>query len=286
MALSSARKQDASHLDREFPMSQANFDKIADIAYRLTGIKLSDHKKNMIYSRISRRIRERQLSCFDDYCKLISLPGNDEITNFVNAITTNLTSFFREEHHFEYLQKTVFPLLLKQNSGNKRIRIWSAGCSTGEEPYTLAICAREKLPVERWDVKILATDLDTNVVEHGKNGVYDADRIEDLAANRKKKWFLKDRGGDQVRVKPELQKLIRFRQLNLLHDWPMQGKFDVIFCRNVVIYFDKETQKKLFARYAKMLNPGGHLFIGHSESLHKVSTEFTSLGQTIYRRVD
>jgi len=265
-------------------MSEGNFKLISDIAYKLTGIKLSDHKKNMIYSRLSRRIRLRNLQSFDDYCKLISTPGNDEMTDFVNAITTNLTAFFREAHHFVYLQNVVFPYLMKNNSASKRIRIWSAGCSTGEEPYTLAICAKEKLPVERWDIKILATDLDTNVVEHGKRGEYDVDRIEDLDSSRKKRWFLKD-GGEQVRVKPSLQELITFKPLNLLNDWPMKGPFDVIFCRNVVIYFDKDTQRKLFKRYAQVLKPGGHLFIGHSENLHKVSDEFESLGQTMYRRL-
>jgi len=274
-----------SHAEREFPMTTTNFKLIAAIAYKVTGIKLTDHKKNMIYSRLSRRIRLRNMRSFDEYCALIGAKGNDEMTDFVNAITTNLTSFFRESHHFDYLQETVFPYLLRQNAASRRIRIWSAGCSTGEEPYTLSICVKEKLAVDRWDIKILATDLDTNVVEHGKRGEYDVDRIDDLEPGRKKRWFLKTADGEKVRVKPSLQKLITFKPLNLLNKWPMKGPFDVIFCRNVVIYFDKETQKELFSRYAKVLKPGGYLFIGHSESLHKVSSDFELIGHTVYRRL-
>ena len=274
-----------SHLEREFPMSQQNFDQVKDIAYRLTGIKLTDHKKNMIYSRLARRIRQRRLGSFDEYCRLLDLPGNDETTDFVNAITTNLTSFFRENHHFEHLTSKVFPELIRKNAASRRIRIWSAGCSTGEEPYSIAICAKEHLPVGSWDIKLLATDLDTNVVAHGKRGVYGYDRVDGMDEARVRKWFLRDANGEEVRVKRGVQDLITFKPLNLLGEWPMKGPFDVIFCRNVVIYFDKETQKVLFDRYADMLAPGGYLYIGHSENLHKVCNRFESLGKTIYRKL-
>ncbi|MGH1371898.1 MAG: CheR family methyltransferase [Cellvibrionaceae bacterium] len=274
-----------SHLEREFPMSQKNFDQVKDIAYQLTGIKLTDHKKNMIYSRLARRIRERGLASFNEYCDLLERQGNDETTDFVNAITTNLTSFFRENHHFEYLVDTVFPELIKKNSVSRRVRLWSAGCSTGEEPYSIAICLKEHMPVGSWDIKLLATDLDTNVVAHGKRGVYHHDRIESMDAARIKKWFLREGAGSEVRVKENVRELITFKPLNLLNSWPMKGPFDVIFCRNVVIYFDKETQKKLFNRYADLLAPGGYLFIGHSENLHKVCDRFESLGKTIYKKI-
>jgi len=275
-----------SHLKREFPMSQKNFDQVKEVAYALTGIKLTDHKKNMIYSRLARRIRQRGLNSFDDYCHLLNQQGNDEATEFVNAITTNLTSFFRENHHFEYLKNSVFPELIKKNSASRRVRVWSAGCSTGEEPYSIAICLSEQMPIGSWDIKVLATDLDTNVVAHAKRGVYQDDRIESIDQGRSRKWFLRDANGSEVRVKRSLQELITFKPLNLLERWPMKGPFDVIFCRNVVIYFDKETQKKLFNRYADMLAPGGYLFIGHSENLHKVCSRFESLGKTIYRKID
>ena len=266
-------------------MTQANFDVIRKIAYEVTGINLSDHKKNMIYGRLARRIRQRGLSSFDDYCRLIELPDNDEMTDFINAITTNLTSFFRENHHFEFLRETAFPELVRKNAASKRVRIWSAGCSTGEEPYSISICAKEKLPTSQWDIKILATDLDTNVVAHGKRGVYAIDRVESLEADLRKRWFLVSESGREVRVKSALQELITFKPLNLLGKWPMGGKFDIIFCRNVVIYFDKPTQGVLFNRYADILAPGGYLIIGHSESLNTVTDRFKPLGKTIYQKI-
>lgn len=275
-----------SHLGREFPMRQENFELVKSIAYRLTGIKLTDHKKNMVYSRLARRIRARGLSSFDDYCQLLTEPNNNEITEFVNAITTNLTSFFRENHHFDFLCDTVFPELLKKNRDSKRIRFWSAGCSTGEEAYSIAMCLAEKMPVTQWDIKILATDLDTQVVLHGKRGEYREEKIESIDPVRQRKWFIHDQRSDDVKIKDKLRDLVTFKPLNLLDKWPMKGPFDVIFCRNVVIYFDKDTQCKLFNRYADLLALGGYLIIGHSENLHAVAHRFKSMGKTIYRKVD
>lgn len=273
-----------SHLEREFPMSDRNFELIANVAYQITGIKLGDHKRNMIYGRLARRIRALGLKSFNEYCALIETEDGPEIHEFVNAITTNLTSFFREPHHFEFLANTVFNDIKRQGN-NRRIRGWSAGCSTGEEPYSIAMVTRESMPATGWDIKLLATDLDSNVVAHSKEGIYNADRIAELSTNRQQKWFMRGRTGGQVKVKPSLQELITFKQLNLLHSWPMKGPFDFIFCRNVVIYFDKETQKVLFNRYADLLKPNGYLFIGHSETLHKVSDRFRSLGKTIYQKI-
>ncbi len=274
-----------AYINREFPMSDANFEQIKQIAYRQTGISLTDHKKNMIYSRLSRRIRSLGLRDFNQYCEVISQPDNQEMGDFVNSITTNLTAFFRENHHFEYLEKEVFPQLRMKNLKQKRVRVWSAGCSTGEEPYSLSIVMQEHLPTAGWDIRLLATDLDTNVVAHAKRGVYDRDRIDSVSAERRQRWFLKG-NDDQVRVKPQLQKLITFKPLNLLDNWPMSGPFDVIFCRNVVIYFDKETQRRLFERYADLLADDGYLFIGHSESLHRVTDRFRSLGRTMYQKAN
>ena len=274
-----------SHLTREFPMSDHNFVRIKNIAYKITGINLTDQKKNMVYSRLARRIRDRNLNSFDQYCDLIESSGNNEITDFVNAITTNLTSFFREGHHFDYLKSTVFPFLLKKHAKTQRIRMWSAGCSTGEEPYSIAICLKESMPVKAWDIKLLGTDLDTNVVQHASQGIYSIDRVDGLDTPIKKKWFKTDSSGENALVASELKKIVTFKQLNLLDQWPMSGPFDVIFCRNVVIYFDKETQRKLFDHFADLLAPDGYLFIGHSENLSKVTDRFELIGRTIYRRI-
>ena len=274
--------------DREFPMTDQDFNFIRTIARSHTGIELGDHKKEMIYSRIVRRIRALDLASFAGYCDYLEQNTETELTPFINAITTNLTAFFREPHHFDFLGRTVLPELRKRHASDRRLRIWSAGCSTGEEPYSIAMTLHQHLGNERWDARILATDLDTNVLNHGRNGIYSRDRMTGMNEDLVRKYFQVQRGrnpdDDKFRAKECIRELIRFNQLNLLEPWPMKGPFDVIFCRNVVIYFSKETQKILFDRYADILAPGGYLFIGHSESLHGVSRRFESLGRTIYRR--
>jgi chemotaxis protein methyltransferase CheR len=272
---------------REFDFSDDNFHRIRQFVGEHTGIVLSDAKKNMVYGRLSKRIRKGGFADFTAFCDAIDNGDEHEQEFLINAITTNLTAFFRENHHFEFLANTVIPELVKEKGHNKRLRIWSAGCSTGEEPYSIAITLKESLPnFDQWDVKILATDLDANVVEHGKQGIYRAERIEDLSPERTKRWFHRGSGdnADMVKVKDELKEMIRFKRLNLLNQWPMKGPFDLMFCRNVVIYFDKPTQKVLFARYEKILKPKAYLFIGHSESLYKVTTDFESLKHTTYRK--
>jgi chemotaxis protein methyltransferase CheR len=270
---------------REFLMTDQNFQDISEFAHRYTGIVLGEHKRDLVYGRLARRLRALKLKDFSTYCKLIDSPDSEEISHFINAITTNLTSFFRENHHFEFLKNQVLSDIKKYKT-NKRIRIWSAGCSTGEEPYSIALVLNEVMNQKGWDCKVLATDLDSNVLNHGFKGEYEASRIESLSADRKQKWFLRNaKSPDLVKVKPSLQALVTFKRLNLLEPWPMKGGFDSIFCRNVVIYFNKETQKQLFNRFADMLLPGGYLFIGHSESLHHVSDRFKLLGQTTYQKI-
>jgi chemotaxis protein methyltransferase CheR len=271
--------------DREFPMSDHNFDTISKIAYQYTGIKLPEQKRQMIYSRIARRIRALNLQNFDQYCELIGDDKHVEFNEFINSITTNLTSFFRENHHFEYLESTILPHLTKVHGTDRRIRVWSAGCSTGEEPYSIALTLLKAFGASSgWDLKILATDLDSNVVTTGRNGVYAADRLSGLNPALVKKWFSRTADSSRYVVADEVKKLIQFNRLNLLDNWPMRNKFDIIFCRNVVIYFDKPTQQKLFDRYAEQLNDGGYLIIGHSESLHNLTDRFESIGKTIYRK--
>jgi chemotaxis protein methyltransferase CheR len=277
----------AEQRDREFVFSDANFSQIRQFVTENTGIVLTDAKKDMVYSRLSKRIRKGPYNNFDDFCQAIERGDADEQDFLINAITTNLTAFFRENHHFEFLAEVAIPELLKLNQPTKRIRIWSAGCSTGEEPYSIAMVLRETIPnIQDWDVKILATDLDANVIAHGQAGVYREERIEGLSPERKRRWFKKGKGDKEgyVKVSRELQQLISFKRLNLLQHWPMSGPFDLMFCRNVVIYFDKDTQRVLFKRYFDILRPNAYLLIGHSETLHKVSDDFTSLGKTIYQR--
>lgn len=275
-------------LGREFSFTDTHFSRIRKFVAEYTGIVLTDAKKDMVYGRLSKRIRAQFEGSFDAFCHAVDEGDKAEQEYLINAITTNLTAFFRENHHFEFLQNKLIPELLRQKQQSRKIRLWSAGCSTGEEPYSLAMTLREAIPdIDGWDVKILATDLDANVVQHGQDGVYPRERISGLDESRQRRWFKLGKGENLglVKVKPELQQMIHFKRLNLLHDWPMKGPFDVIFCRNVVIYFDKQTQSELFERYANILTPGGYLFIGHSESLYKVSERFTALGHTVYRQL-
>ncbi|MEA3405973.1 MAG: protein-glutamate O-methyltransferase [Pseudomonadota bacterium] len=271
--------------EHEFDFTDQDFARVQKIVYDFAGIDLNESKKNLVYNRLSKRIRFLDKSSFKDYLNYVSEQGEAEFVHLINAITTNLTFFFRENHHFEYLAETVIPQLIKSNQSSKKIRIWSAGCSTGEEPYSLAIVLKECVP-EGWDARVLATDLDTTVVQTGMAGVYKSDRLKGVTEQRKKRWFLKGTGSMDgwIKVKPELQKIIDFGQINLMNDWPIKDTMDVIFCRNVVIYFDKPTQSKLFDRYANLLTDDGHLFIGHSESLYKVCDRFELLGKTIYKK--
>ncbi len=275
-----------SEKDREFPFTSKHFLSIRQLIHDHAGIQLSDAKRDMVYSRLVRRLRAHRLSGFNDYMQLLEDGRSGEMVHFINALTTNLTSFFREQHHFDYLRTTVFPSV--EQRGSRRIRIWSAGCSTGEEPYSIAMTAAEYFQDKPgWDIKIYATDLDTNVVGVGKQGVYDAERVKDLDPRYLQRWFLRGKGkfDGMVRVKPELQKMLEFSQLNLLRDWPQRDLFDVIFCRNVVIYFNKDTQRTLFHRFHSAMHPAAYLFIGHSESLHSVAVEFRLVGQTFHEMV-
>lgn len=280
--------------DREQAMQLSidDFKFICRFVYETTGIVLNESKKEMLYRRLTRIIRERQLSSFTEYCQLLKKQGEQEKDFFINAITTNLTSFFRENHHFDFLSKEELPKLMRNKkfniNGKKRMRIWSSASSTGEEPYSIAITLLESMSDElaQWDLKILATDIDSNVLAKGRLGIYDINRLEEVPSKLKRKYFLKGCGksSQSAKVQDKLKDLIIFKQLNLLHDWPMRGPFDVIFCRNVIIYFDKKTQQDLFARYYEMLTPGGLLFLGHSENLGNYQQYFSNVGRTIFRK--
>ncbi len=271
---------------REYEYTEKEFIQLQELVRRHCGINLSAEKQDIVYGRLSRRLRALELGSFSEYCRMIEAGHEDELEHFTNALTTNLTAFFREQHHFEYLREVALPELMERNARSQRLRIWSAGCSTGEEPYSIAMTLLEAMPqIEKWDVRILATDVDTNVINTAISGIYAGEKVNEVPAQCLKSWFQKGKGGRQgvVRVAPAVRNLVSFRRLNLIHEWPMKGLFDIIFCRNVVIYFDKPTQQQLFDRFADILAPGGHLFIGHSESLYKICDRFKLIGRTIYK---
>ncbi len=272
---------------REFHFTEEDFNYIRELVYKVSGIQLSDVKQDMVYSRLARRLRTLKLTRFSDYCRYIEDNYGQEITNTINAITTNLTHFFREEHHFDTLKQRIIPELIKNQPRGKRLRIWSAGCSTGEEPYSIAISLLETLPnVSQWNAKILATDLDSNVVATCKAGIYDKQRIDPVEPRLASKWFSDcSENANRVIVDDKLKEYIAFKRLNLMNDWPIKGPFDVIFCRNVLIYFDKPTQQKLFSRFYELLAPEGYLFLGHSEQLGEFQKHFTLLGKTSFKKV-
>jgi chemotaxis protein methyltransferase CheR len=275
--------------ETEFRFTQEDFAHLSEIVTRHSGITLGANKRQLVYGRLARRLRQLGLQTFEQYCAYVDAHLDEELAELINAITTNLTAFFRENHHFEHLASQALPDLLTRNAAHRRLRLWSAGCSTGEEPYSIAMTVAETCTAEldSWDLRLLATDIDSQVLERASRGVYPVERIADLSLAQQQRWFRRGTGSNdgKVRVNEALQSLIAFRQLNLMNAWPMRGPFDIIFCRNVVIYFDKPTQKKLFDRYADILAPDGYLYVGHSESLHQVSTRFRLIGRTIYQKV-
>ena len=266
-----------------------DFDFIRELVANRAGINLNAGKRELVYSRLARRVKECGLHNFREYCDLLDDGNAAELNSCINALTTNVTSFFREQHHFEFLARTVLAALLAHAriGAINRLRIWSAGCSSGEEPYSIEMTVRDHPELDRWDARILATDLDSNMLDRARLGVYRADQLEQVSPAKCKRWFMRQGDGSstRVKVKPELARRITFRRLNLVEQWPMRGPFDIIFCRNVVIYFSKDVQARLFHRFADILAPGGYLFLGHSETLLGFTERFESVGRTIYRKL-
>jgi chemotaxis protein methyltransferase CheR len=272
---------------REFEFGDEDFQALRKLVREVTGISLSEQKRELVYGRLARRLRALNLRTFREYRQLLASDTNGELVQFCNAITTNLTAFFREPHHFEHLKNDVLLPLMHKAGASRRMRIWSAGCSTGEEPYSIAMTVLETVQdIERWDIRILATDLDSDVLDKASRGIYTADRLRTLSPERRDRFFVPYPHGKEpcYQVRPELQRLITLKQLNLMHPFPHKGPLDVIFCRNVVIYFDKDTQRDLIARISRLQRHGDILFLGHSETLFKVSADYTLIGRTIYRR--
>jgi chemotaxis protein methyltransferase CheR len=271
-------------------MSDAHFNCFRDLAKTHAGIFLPGQKRAMVYRRVSKRLASLGLKDFGAYCNLLSGPGaSTELPHFINALTTNKTAFFRENHHFEHLTSVMLPAVRQRTIKHvpTKLRIWSAGCSSGPEAYSIAMVLVETLTdLPRWDAKILATDIDTDMIEFGRSGVYS--NAEMLAVPEKlRRKFVEPVPGepDRGRLSNALRSLVTFNRLNLHAPWPMTGKFDAIFCRNVIIYFDVPDQRRLFGRFADLLCEGGHVYIGHSESLYKVTDRFRPMGQSIYQRI-
>ena len=269
-------------------LGEKEFGFLRDFVLQHCGISLGDHKRQLVQGRLLRRLRALNLSGFEAYCDLLRRDPESELGELASCISTNVTSFFREMHHYDMLVDELLPRWLAEKRGGGRLRIWSAGCSTGEEPYAIAMVLAEA--IERTgiqvDAKILATDLSPQALEAARKGVYPVDRLGGVSDARRKRWFLRGEGSFDgfVQVHPRLRELVAIQPLNLLHEWPMHGKFDAIFCRNVVIYFDKPTKQRLFSRYAGMLESQAYLFLGHSESMYGLSEDFDLIGRTVYRK--
>ncbi len=274
---------------REFLYTEKDFKYLAQLAGTRAGISLSSSKRELIYGRLARRLRELGLKSYKQYCERLKEGDEEELTHFINAITTNVTSFFRENHHFEFLEQNLLPDLINHQDDVKkpRLRLWSAGCSSGEEPYSMAMVLQESIPdIRRWDAKILATDLDLNILDIASRGIYPLQRMQGVSLGRRKRWLSLGIGNNEgtAKVGSDIRQLVTFRQLNLTAEWPMRGLFDAIFCRNVTIYFDKPTRIRLLNRFANLLSDGGHLFVGHSESLFGLTDRFRSVGRTIHQK--
>lgn len=269
-------------VSREFAFSDADFRMLAQAAYEEAGIALSEAKRNLVYGRLSRRLRALGLNSFAAYREYLA-QNRDEVQNFINAISTNLTKFFRESHHFRHFHEAIAAPYAASFAMNPaaRLRIWSAGCSTGEEPYSIASVLRRCVRNASADARILATDIDTEVLKTGARGDYAAESLSEIPRVFHS-FFAKNEA--RVQAGDEIRDLIRFRHLNLINDWPFRGTFDAIFCRNVMIYFDAPTKAALLNRFAERLKPGGWLYIGHSESLTRSHPYLELEGKTIYRR--
>jgi chemotaxis protein methyltransferase CheR len=273
----------------DFGFTPQDFEYICKTLYDETGIKMDQSKSNLVYSRLTKRLRALGLESFRDYCSLIAEDGSEEHAKMCSALTTNVTKFFREKHHFEHFKKFELPKLIALAKSGKKVRIWSAGCSSGEEPYSIALTILSKLPDARaYDIKILATDFNPNVLAVGIAGHYPADEMKDVERELREQWM------DEINVDREkhlqlddaVLRLVSFKQLNLMSTWPMKGTFHIIFCRNVVIYFDDQTQSRIWQRMMPLLDNSGMLYIGHSERVSGPATSQTHCeGTTAYRKI-
>lgn len=278
----------ANYQDR-LQFNNRDFCCIKDVVRSYAGIQLSEHKQELVYSRLSRRIRSLGLDSFESYCKLLEASPDEEVPNCINTITTNVTHFFREPHHFDFLQNWLVERdkIASRDGGPRKIRIWSAGCSSGEEPYSIALSLLEAgVNLDRWKVRLLATDIDSTVLAVGQEGVYPENRFENFD-RRNLKWCQRGKASKEgmIRIGARARQMVEFRQLNLFSDWQKIGTFDFIYCRNVIIYFSTADRNALLRKFAGHLESWGHLILGHSESSHGVNDVYKLVGRTINRKI-
>jgi len=284
--MTSVARASTPDLMNSFPFSDGDFRQIARTLHEETGIYLSDAKAPFVYSRLTKRLRVLGLSNFRDYCEIISLESNSgERQQMIAALTTNVTRFFREPHHFEHLKCKIGEDLAPRLRAGGRLRFWSAACSNGQEPYSIAMAIFSVIPdADAMDVRVLATDIDPNMISAAKCGRYSEEVVSAVPNDLRKKWF--HRTDEGFEIDKRLASIVVFRELNLIRPWPMKGRFDAIFCRNVAIYFEEATQQKIWSRFVPLLNPGGALYIGHSERITgPASQNLVADGVTTYRIV-
>lgn len=282
------RNQDEILANGEFPLTRRDLAEIAAMIYADAGIYLNETKASLVYSRLSKHIRQLGLRDFRSYCELVSSPqGAAERREMLSFLTTNFTRFFRENHHFEHLRDEVLPGMVARLKAGGRARIWSAACSDGQEPYSIALTVLSAMPnIADYDFRILATDIDPKILAAARLGAYDENALETVSPQLRKQYFqpVTVNGRQKWQVTDPVKRLITFNELNLLANWPFKGRFDVIFCRNVVIYFDEPTQMRIWSRFSDLMTDGGYLYIGHSE---RVSGEakacFDNTGITTYK---
>ncbi len=266
-------------------LSDTQFSKISHVLYDICGIHLTEGKEDLVKGRLMKRLRLLGLDSFDSYLKFLDQDASgQELSAMVDSLTTNKTDFFREKQHFDFLSKRIIPEVAARGTA---FRIWSAGCSTGAEPYSLAIQLHESIPdLNRWDARILATDISARMLAKAQQGIYDDDELDGVPAAQIQRYFTAVPGSRprSFRVLDRLKKLVQLARLNLMESWPMRGPFDLILCRNVMIYFDKPTQMKLVHRFSELLRPGGYLFVGHSESLTATSHDLRYVEPAVYVR--
>ena len=278
-----------NELTDSFKLSDREFSLFSRLVYEKAGINLHEGKKELVRSRLSRRLRAKKMTRFKDYYNfLMDDESGEELVHMLDAISTNLTRFFREPKHFAFLEKTALPAVINDHKSRKRpVNIWSAGCSSGEEPYTLSICLHEFGETQtEFRFRVLATDISTRMLATATNGVYHASQVQTISPDVLRKYFQRGQGrwAGHYRLKPMVRNTIEFKRLNLMEPFSFSTKFQIVFCRNVMIYFDKQTQSKLVNKFYDALEPGGFLFIGHSESLMGTEHRFKYVQPTIYQK--